>query len=208
MAVTKSQKMQILGAGGHAKVVIQTAKAAGFEPTVAFDDNVEMHGKAICGVPVLGNFHDALKSPLPTIIAVGNNHVRKIFHESLSLPWATIIHPSAIIDPTVVIGEGSVVFAGTVVQVDSIIGRHVIINTSASVDHDGLIADYVHLAPGCHLSGGVQVNEGTLLGVGSSVKPCIKIGEWSTIGVGSAVVSSIPDHVTAMGIPARSKESQ
>lgn len=205
MAVTKSQEIQILGAGGHAKVVIQTAKAAGFSPVALYDDNIDRHGKNIFGIPIVGNIDQAQKSGRPSVIGIGDNLVRKQYGESLSLPWVTLIHPTAFVDPTATVGEGTVIVAGAVVQVESTIGKHVIVNTSASVDHDALIGDYVHIAPGCHLSGGVTVNEGVLLGVGASVKPCMKIGAWSTIGVGSAVVSSIPEHVTAMGIPAQYK---
>ena len=204
MGFDNVQNIQIFGAGGHAKVVIQTARAAGYVPVAVFDDNIETHGKMLCGVPIVGHLSEALKS-MPTVIAIGNNQVRKRCCESMSLPWVTIIHPTAVVDPTATIGEGTVVFAGAVIQADSIIGRHAIINTSASVDHDSCLSDYVHVAPGCRVTGEVHVGEGVLLGAGTSIKPRMKIGEWSVVGAGGVVVADIPSHVTAMGVPARVK---
>jgi len=89
------------------------------------------------------------------------------------------------------------------VQPDVIIGKHVIINTCASVDHDCKLEDFVHIAPCVHLAGGVLVGEGSLLGVGSSVIPYRRIGKWSIVGAGSVIVNDIPDHVTVVGVPAK-----
>ncbi|MGZ9197173.1 MAG: DapH/DapD/GlmU-related protein, partial [Candidatus Deferrimicrobiaceae bacterium] len=72
-----------------------------------------------------------------------------------------------------------------------------------SVDHDCAIGDFVHICPGAHLGGAVVVEEGTFLGVGSSVVPGIRIGRWSVIGAGAVVTKDIPDNCTAVGVPAR-----
>ena len=88
---------------------------------------------------------------------------------------------------------------GAIVQSDVCIGSHCIINTGASVDHECLIADYVHISPHCTLCGNVQVGEGTWIGAGSVVIPGVKIGKWSIIGAGSVVTKDIPDGVLAVG---------
>ena len=79
------------------------------------------------------------------------------------------------------------------------IGNNGIRNTGASVDHECLIADYVHISPHCTLCGNVQVGEGTWIGAGSVVIPGVKIGKWSIIGAGSVVTKDIPDGVLAVG---------
>ncbi len=53
------------------------------------------------------------------------------------------------------------------------------------------------------LLSGVKVGEGTHIGIGASVIPQMDIGPWSVIGAGAAVISRIPGHVTAVGVPAR-----
>lgn len=195
--------LYIIGAGGHAKVVIQTARAMGFRPVAIYDDNEQLQGNRVCDVPVQGKIRDLSKSDMPAVVAIGNNRIRKEIADSLKLDWQTLIHPNAVVDPAVTLGRGTVVFAGAVVQVDTQIGCHAIINTSVSVDHDCVIGDFAHIAPGCHLSGAVTLGEGVLLGVGSCARPLLKIGHWSIIGAGAAVVSEIPDQATAVGVPAK-----
>ena len=99
--------------------------------------------------------------------------------------------------------SGSVVFAGTIIQPDVAIGKHVIINTSASIDHDCNIGDFVHIAPGCHLAGNVQVKRGSFLGVGTTVIPNITINEWTTVGAGSNVITSLKGNDIYVGNPAK-----
>ncbi|MDD4737451.1 MAG: hypothetical protein PHP44_15240 [Kiritimatiellae bacterium] len=53
------------------------------------------------------------------------------------------------------------------------------------MDHDCLIEYCVHVGPNWGICGGVSIGEGTLLWVGCSVIPGIKIGKWCTIGAGS-----------------------
>jgi acetyltransferase-like isoleucine patch superfamily enzyme len=79
----------------------------------------------------------------------------------------------------------------------------VIINTAASVDHDGHIGAHAHTGPGCHLAGNVSVGQGTQSGVGVMAIPGVTIGEWSIIGAGAVVTRDIPANVTAVGAPAR-----
>ena len=78
-----------------------------------------------------------------------------------------------------------------------------IVNTGASVDHDSVIGDYAHVAPGARLGGHVRVGEGALLGVGSAFLPGVSVGAWATVGVGAAVVGDVPEGVIARGVPAR-----
>lgn len=197
------KRIHILGAGGHAKVVIQTARAAGWEPVGVFDDAQNRCGMEICGVPVLGKLTEAAKNPLPTVIAIGDNRTRRKIAETLSITWATIIHPTAVIDPTAQIGEGTVVCAGAFVLVDAVVGRHVIINTAASIDHDCRVDDFAHISVGCRLGGKIRIGRGTLLGVGACVKPCITVGESCVAGVGAVIVRDVPDGLTVVGVPAR-----
>jgi sugar O-acyltransferase (sialic acid O-acetyltransferase NeuD family) len=199
----KQNLIQVIGAGGHAKVVIQTARAAGFFPVSVYDDNEHLAGGQLCGVPIKCPVPLAAEKDIPTIIAIGNNHIRWQFAEKFSLNWATVIHPTAVVDPTVQIGKGTVVLAGAIIQVDTVVEGHVIINTSSSIDHDCVIGDFVHIAPGTHLCGGVSIGTGTLIGVGACIKPLLKVGMWSIVGAGAAVTSHLTDNIVAVGVPAK-----
>ncbi|MFK1918720.1 DapH/DapD/GlmU-related protein, partial [Bacteroides fragilis] len=88
---------------------------------------------------------------------------------------------------------------GSIIQVCAQVGRHCIINTGASVDHECVIEDYVHISPHSTLCGNVSVGEGSWIGAGTTIIPGVKIGKWSVIGAGSVVTKDIPDHVLAVG---------
>jgi sugar O-acyltransferase (sialic acid O-acetyltransferase NeuD family) len=92
---------------------------------------------------------------------------------------------------------------GAVIQSCVSIGKHCIINTTASVDHDCLLEDYVHISPNATLCGAVSVGEGSQVGAGAVVIPGIKIGKWSLVAAGAVVMKNVPDNVLVLGNPAR-----
>ncbi len=196
----------VIGAGGHAKVVIATLRAAGFAVAAAFDDDPARHGTEILGVPVRGPASAAAALGLRrAVLAVGDNRARRRLAEALGAghEWVTAVHPAAWVDPDARLGAGTVVFAGAVVQPGAEVGAHAIVNTAASIDHDCRVGDFVHLGPGSRLCGGVSVGEGVLAGVGCSVAPGIAIGAWAVVGAGAAVVRDLPAETVAAGVPAR-----
>lgn len=203
-----SERYAIVGAGGHAKVVLDALLASGHEVLGLYDDNPMLLGvEPIPGVKVLGDTK-ALQKRLEegdgaVILAVGENSVRCRLSVRLSVPYGVACSPSAVLGHGVRIGKGSMILPSATVNIDAVIGDHVILNTSCSVDHDCAIGDFVHIAPGARLGGGVVVGEGTFLGLGSSVIPGIRIGRWSVIGAGAVVTKNIPDNCTAVGVPAR-----
>jgi len=200
-------RLFLVGAGGHAKVVLATAMEVGLEIAGILDDDSSKWGTYLLGVPVLGPLSWLKREGEPwALLAIGDNGVRKrLNHELQGVRWATVVHPKAYVHPTATLGEGTVVFAGAIVQPMVRIGRHVIVNTGAIVEHDCQVGDFAHLAPGVRLAGGVKVGEACLLGVGVSVAPQIHIGDGSLVGAGSVVVKDIPSEVVAYGVPARVK---
>lgn len=194
----------VLGAGGHAKVVIATARAAGFDVTAVLDDNPRLHGSRISEVPVTGFINaSGLPVGVGAVLAIGSNPSRRAVAGRIGCKWATIIHPEARIDATVVVGEGTVVFAGVVVQPDTVIGAHTILNTSCSVDHDCRVGNYAHLAPGTHLAGSCSVEEGGFVGIGAVIVPGLRVGAWAVVGAGAVVTRDVAPGVTVVGVPAR-----
>lgn len=198
----------IFGAGGHAKVVADILCCQGVSIRGFLDDDPQSWGTTRLGIPVLGGIDAWIDhAPDGLVIGIGSNSIRRAIvarlGDRVQNLWRSAIHPRATIAESVRLGHGVVVAAHAVLNPDSVIGDHAIINTSATVDHDCTIGAYVHIAPGVHLGGGVRVDEGTLIGIGSSVIPYRTIGSWAVIGAGAAVVTDIPDKVTAKGVPAR-----
>jgi len=204
----------ILGAGGHAKVVAETALSSGVASSIAFLDDRCTGPDQLphpLGWPVIGPLANALNPTFldrfpAAAVAIGQSRPRldwieKLQHVGYALP--VLIHPTAWLSPSAQVGPASVVFAQAAVQAQASIGSGAILNTGSSVEHDVRIADGVHLCPGSRLAGGVQVGTRSWMGIGSSVIQQVRIGADVTVGAGAAVVRDLPYGVTAVGVPAR-----
>jgi sugar O-acyltransferase (sialic acid O-acetyltransferase NeuD family) len=197
----KSKSLNILGTGGHAKVVIESAILSGFEINSLYDDDIRKVNSYFVNVPIKGPIDDKIIGN--SVVAIGQNNIREqIIQRFPKGKWISVIHPSAIISEDVIIGEGTVVMAGVIIQPGSRIGNHCIINTGSCIDHDCIIEDYVHVAPNSSIAGGVYIGKGAFIGIGSCIIPQIVIGKWSIIGAGSVVISNQPDYCTSVGMPA------
>lgn len=193
------QRLIIIGASGHGRVVADIAVLNGYTDIVFLDD--EKIG-TWAGYSIVGKSFDAPEGDL--FVAIGNTPTRKRFVEyyrDRSMP--VLIHPNATVAKDVEIGAGTVVIAGAVINCGAKIGAGCIINTCSSVDHDCVISDYVHVAVGAHLCGTVNVGQKTLIGAGATVINNINIGEGCLIGAGAVVVKGIPAKCMAVGCPAK-----
>lgn len=187
--------MYLYGAGGHAKVIIDILTENNISVRAIIDDNIDLN--QLNGIPVIHTISD---KNLPHLVSIGNNsNRRKIVLRNPDVDFCRAIAKSALVSPYAEIGTGSAVMQGAIVQSGSVIGKHTIINTRASVDHDCIIEDFAHIAPGSILCGAVFVGEGTLIGAGAIILPGVKIGRWSVIGAGSVVTKDIPAGVVVYG---------
>ena len=198
------ERVVIVGSGGHAKVVIATARAAGLEVASVADDDPARWGQRVLGIEIAGPAPPVLDDPNQlAVLAIGGNRARCARARGARGRFQTVVHPGAIVDATVRLRAGTVVFAGAVVQPDTALGEHVIVNTGASIDHDCAIGDFVHVAPGARLAGNVVLDEGAFLGIGAVAIPNLRVGAWTTVGAGAAVVCDLPANIVAAGVPAR-----
>ena len=189
----------IYGESGHGSVVADIALALGYKNILWIDDkpkNSALDFTTFC----------KQHPNVPVALGIGNNQLRQKISNRLKeadVTLATLIHPSAIVSPSAVIGEGSVIMPLAVVNANATIGQGSILNSACVVEHDVTLQDFVHISPQVALAGGVFVGEMSHIGIGSSVIQNITIGSNSTIGAGSSVVSDIPSFVTAVGVPCK-----
>jgi sugar O-acyltransferase (sialic acid O-acetyltransferase NeuD family) len=198
----------IVGAGGHGKVVAETAKEMGKWNKIAFLDDF-YNGQEILDLSVVGRFNDAIKFKdqyKELIVAIGNNLTRinlmmKYKQQGFTIP--NIIHPTAYVCKNTYVEDGCVFFAQSAVNTQSKIGFGSIINTGATVDHDCQLGKGVHLSPGVHLGGTVKIGNYTWIGLGAGIINNISIGNNVIVGAGSIVISDIKDNVTVVGVPGK-----
>jgi UDP-perosamine 4-acetyltransferase len=203
-----------IGAGGHAKVLLESLRArADIELVGLLDADPDLKGSEVLGVPVLGG--DELIDKLHrtgvhnAFIGVGgtgdNSHRRRLFEllKTTGFEVLSIIHPAAVLSPSASIGEGTCLCPGAIVSAGARIGRNVIVNTGAIVEHDCQVGDHVHIASGAVLAGGVVVGDGAHIGAAASIRQGVKIGPDALVAMGAVVVDDVPAGTIVAGVPAR-----
>ena len=206
----------LIGAGGHGKVVADVARASGVEVVGYAEPGEQRMGQVaepggaqvIISQEVLFQqlergeslLHDAQSA----CVAIGHNVVRLKLSRRLG-QWLSdaLIHPSAIISPSAIIGAGSVALPLAVVNAAAVVGVSAILNTACVVEHDCVIGDGAHISPRATLCGGVSVGARAWIGAGAVVIPGVVIGEDAVVGAGAVVIRDVPAGVTVVGSPAR-----
>ncbi|KAA0548637.1 acetyltransferase [Bacillus sp. BGMRC 2118] len=200
-------KLLIIGASGHGNVVADIALKMNRWKSISFlDDNIDMiksRSLNVIGTP--DNIFNYINE-YEIFIGIGNNNVRQRFHELLESLGASIpvlIHPDSVIGNQVELGLGTVIMPGVVINCNTKIGKSCIVNTASSIDHDNILYDYVHVSPGVHIAGTVNIGRGTWLGIGSIVSNNVKITSECIFGAGSVVVKDINESGVYVGVPVR-----
>ena len=203
MNTNKSDRLIIIGAGGHGRVIADIAVLNGYKNIVFLDDSESI--KTCAGFPVVGKTSEAADMSGDKIVAIGNSKIRQQIQQRIDT--ISLIHPDAVIGSRVKIGKGTVVMAGVVINADAVIGDGCIINTCSSVDHDCKVEDFVHIAVGAHLCGTAYVGKETWIGAGAIISNNVNVCEGCTIGAGAIVTKSIEKSGVYIGVPARLKDS-
>lgn len=197
----------IVGGGGHALVVAEAARLAGYAVAGFLDDAPGARlSRRLVRLGGLSRLDDPdLLQSYALILAVGELSLRRRLLERLDARarFQSVIHPSAAISPTATIAFGVFIGPAAVIHTDARIDAHAILNTAAVVEHDSVIGVNTHLAPRVVLGGDVQVGADTLIGLGAAVLPGVQIGDGCTIGAGAVVLHNLEHNCTVAGVPAR-----
>lgn len=207
------KQLAIIGASGHAKVIIDIVEKEGKHQIAGLIDRSYRENESVLGYPVIGR-DEALPSLIiehkidGVIIAIGDNYIRSKVAEKLTqicceLKFFSAIHPTVSIAKDVLIGDGTVIMAGVSINSSCEIGCHCILNTNSSLDHDATMADFSSLAPGGTIGGNVRVGKYSAIGIGATIIHNVNIGEYTVIGAGSTVLKDTESLIVAYGSPAK-----
>jgi len=203
------EPLVIFGAGGHAKTIAFIIEKQNKFKISGFFDNINLNENKLINYPIFHNFLDIKQQQIKKgIIAIGNNQSRynffKLITENLpEIEFISVIDNSAQIAKDVKIGEGSVIMPLSCINCCSVVGKHSIINTRASIDHDNYLGDFASVSPGVTIGGNVSINNFAFIGLGANIIQKITIGKNVIIGAGSTVLKNIPENVVAYGNPCR-----
>jgi UDP-perosamine 4-acetyltransferase len=202
----------VIGGGGHAKVIVSILQKLKNCQIIGYTD-LKNNGPLL-GVPYLGS-----DDQLPALAAepgavnaalalgqVGLGNVRCELWSRLqpvALPFPWIVSPGAVVNAGVLVGEGAAVMDGAVINTGASIGRGAIVNTNCTVEHDVVLEDWVHVAPGATICGGVIVGRFSMIGAGATVIEGRKIAAGCIVGAGATVVEDLTEAGIYVGCPAR-----
>lgn len=153
-------------------------------------------------------------SELPCVIAIGENATRRkvVARYGESLRFTNLIHPSATFGyeqrELVEDCKGIIVAAGARFTNGIEVGDFSIFNQNATIGHDCIIEDYVHVASNASISGNVCLKKGCWIGAGAVVNQGENdrkrvVGEGTVIGSGAVVVKDCEPNTVYVGVPAR-----
>ncbi|HVC02259.1 MAG TPA: acetyltransferase [Steroidobacteraceae bacterium] len=200
----------IIGAGGHGKVIVDTALVLGWTNLAFLDDRADALG-SVLGVPVVGkliNLAEFAPAYRHAVVALGEAKRRLAMTQrcrETGLGLVSLIHPTAYVSRFASVGTGCAVLAQSAISAGARIGVACIVNTGATVDHDCAIGDGAHVCPGAHLGGNVRVGDRSWIGIAASVRQGITIGSDVTVGAGAVVIGDVTDGATVIGVPAKER---
>lgn len=203
----RTEKIFLLGGGGHAKVVIDALQVAGvaMESICVRDDNEALAGQLVLGLSIDTPALPADMQGAFFHLAIGSARVRRrLWTAALALGARalTIVHPAAIVSASATLNAGAFMAARSVVAPSAVIGNSVIINHGAIIDHDCVVGDFSHVAPNATIGGEARIGSNVLIGAGANILPGIEIADGATIGAGSVVTSDVGADEVWFGVPA------
>ena len=207
----------VVGASGHARVLVHLLQTMGTPPAAAVDIDTELHGTDLYGVPVIGDDEAVLaRQPSEVVLvnAVGNApgsgqsglHVRRTVFEKFKgygFGFIDVISGDASVSKRTTLGEGVQAVTRSIIHPGVNIGDNTILNTGASLDHDCWVGAHSHIAPWAVLCGGVTVGDDCHIGARAVVVPGIRIGDGAVVGAGAVVIADVAAATTVVGNPAR-----
>lgn len=196
------KRIIIFGGGGHSKVVIELLRALEAWDIAGIIDDHLPEGTKVLDVPVLGNSgllrslrQEGINYAVNTLGGINNYQIRLHAFEKLEsfhFQFPNLIHPSAVLEPSVKLDSGIQILAKTYISSEVEIDFGTLINAGVIISHDCVIGQCVNLSPGAMLGGEVHIGNYAQVGMGATINMQVKIGKEARVGNGATVKDDVP----------------
>ena len=190
-----------------------------------FYENKKIKNKKICllvdpflkkpdfetNIPFLfkkSEFKKNLKKTNSFIVGIGGRHgkARYLISNELikkKLKPLSLIHKTAYIDKTSILGTGIQIMPNVVIHCYSKIGDFCVLNTSSTIDHECEIGNGVHIMGGVSIAGRVKIGDYVTIGTNATILPDLEISEGAFIGAGAVVRKNVKKNEIVVGNPSK-----
>lgn len=202
----------IIGAGTYGEVYLAYLKEVGVEIIGFLDDDIDLHGTVIKGIPILGGT-DLLYSLKSThqvkgvYCPIGNNITRAKFlfkAKQLGYEIPNYIHPTVTISPHVLIGEGVYILLNASIMPYVTIKDYVMISMNANIAHHSVLEEGTFISTGVNFGALITAHKYSYIGIGATIMTGLShLGENCLVGAGSVVIKDVPEKAVVAGIPAK-----
>jgi sugar O-acyltransferase (sialic acid O-acetyltransferase NeuD family) len=207
------KKLLIYGAGGFGIEVLQYVrdeiKRGWPYELIGFIDDYVVAGSSVDHCPVVGSSESLYETEAEIVIALGEPDYRRRIHEwakQRNIALATLVHSTAYVAPTAIVGEGTIVAPHAMIAAHARIGSNVVLNVYSSVGHESSLGNSTVAAPYSAVLGRTHVGCCVLLATRATILPNLKVGDFSKVSAHSLVTREVGSHCLANGNPARSRE--
>ncbi len=198
---TSSNNIFLLGGLGTARMLIDLLNSLNTFSISGIIDPGLKKGSEIDGVQVLGGEEVILEmiknQPLNIALSftslsdLNKRMLKYIELKKLGVQFPVLIHPDAIVERSVKLGEGSIVLAGSIIGSHANLGPLNFVNTGSIVSHEVTASCNNHFAPNSTIAGKVSIGANNLFGMNCSVFMGLKIGNNNIVQNGVSLFNSL-----------------
>jgi len=210
-----SRPAVILGAGGHAAVLLETLR---LQQASLLGFAAPQPGDRLQGLDYLGDDAALRANHPPDSVTLINglgstgaiDHRARLYEEFVAAGYrfAPVIHPTAWLSPSASHGDGLQILAGAVVNTGVVLGKNVLINSRAVVEHHGHVGDHSHVASGAVVCGDCHIGRRVHIGAGAVINQGIRIGDGTVVASGAVVIADVAAGQLVAGVPAQAKKRE
>ncbi len=206
------KNLVIIGNGSYSSMMKRYVELTGFGIVQAFAVDAEcIQEEVLDGIPVLSfeQFRDRFaQEEVELIMGIGYtqmSQIRRMVFEKCKewgYRFANYIHPTAIIEKNVQIGEGNNILEGVILEESVCLGNANLLFGGSMIAHETTIGNYNTLSVKSVVAGCTTIGDNCFLGAASAVRDHIELKDFVLVGATAFAFKSMEEY--AVVVPEKS----